>query len=25
MQELLGQNLERVPDSITGLNLWGEE
>ena len=25
MQELLGLNLERVPDSITGLNLWGEE
>jgi uncharacterized protein len=25
MQELLGPNLERVPDSITGLNLWGEE
>ena len=24
MQELLGMNLERVPDSITGLNLWGE-
>jgi hypothetical protein len=24
MQELLGPNLERVPDSITGLNLWGE-
>jgi hypothetical protein len=25
MQELLGLNLVRVPDSITGLNLWGEE
>jgi uncharacterized protein len=25
MQELLGPNLERVPDSITGLNLWSEE
>jgi uncharacterized protein len=25
MQELLGLNLERVPDSITGLNLWSEE
>ena len=25
MQELLGQHLERVPDSITGLNLWSEE
>lgn len=25
MQELLGLPLKRVPDSITGLNLWGEE
>jgi uncharacterized protein len=25
MQELLGPNLKRMPDSITGLNLWGEE
>ncbi len=25
MQELLGLHLERVPDSITGLNLWSEE
>lgn len=24
MQELLGLHLKRVPDSITGLNLWGE-
>lgn len=25
MQELLGLHLKRMPDSITGLNLWGEE
>ncbi len=25
MQELLGPNLKRMPDSITGLNLWSEE
>ena len=25
MQELLGLPLKRVPDSITGLNLWSEE
>jgi predicted DNA-binding protein with PD1-like motif len=25
MQELLGPHLKRVPDSITGLNLWSEE
>ncbi|HEX7445818.1 MAG TPA: PPC domain-containing DNA-binding protein [Methanothrix sp.] len=25
MQELLGLPLQRVPDSITGLNLWSEE
>ena len=25
MQEFLGLHLKRVPDSITGLNLWGEE
>lgn len=25
IQELLGLHLKRVPDSITGLNLWSEE
>ncbi len=25
IEELLGMHLHRTPDSITGLNLWGEE